>query len=295
MIEPVITYLERGDNEAQTASLGKMQHLQPRLWAREYASQGSPRGALAILHDHGEHGGRYGKLGVRFAENGWGVTVFDFRGHGDSDGDRDGVFRAPSDPVEDLDLALAHVAILMPDAPRVAVGTGLGGLTAIAYALRHPDRLHGFVAVNPDLRPGGAYRRPGGILSSLFGGGVLGIDPKDRFRDDALAAAFASDKKVTTKRDVKTESALDALRATVRDGAESLRVPGMVVVSSGARVADAAATRDFCRRAGPKVRVLEVDLCHAAVHDADSEKALQPIVAYLDGRFPRGADAIPTL
>jgi alpha-beta hydrolase superfamily lysophospholipase len=295
MIEPVVTYLERGDNEAQTASLGKMQHLQPRLWAREYASQGSPRGALAVLHDHGEHGGRYSKLGVRFAENGWGVTVFDFRGHGDSDGDRDGVFRSPSDPVEDLDLALTHVAILMPDAPRVAVGTGLGGLTAIAYAIQHPDRVHGFVAINPDVKTGPAYRKPGGVLSSLFGGGVLGIDPKDRFRDVKKAEAFAQEKKITTKRDGKTEGAIEALRQAVRDGAGSLKVPGMVVLSTGARIADAGAVRDFCQRAGARVRLLETDLGHAVVHDDEAEKALGPAFAFLEERFSRGADAIPSL
>ena len=138
-----------------------------------------------------------------------GVSVFDFRSHGDSDGERTGVFKSADDPLEDLDLALTHVAILMPEAPRVAVGTGLGGVVAMAYAARRPDQLSAFVAFNPDLRTGAAYKKPRGLLASILGGGMLGIDPKDRFRDARRAEEFAKETKITNKRDAKTEGAID--------------------------------------------------------------------------------------
>lgn len=295
MIEPVVTYLERGDNEAQTASLGKLQHLQPRLWAREYPAQGESRGALAVMHDHGEHGGRYAKLAVRLAEDGWNVSVFDFRSHGDSDGDRSGSFRGADDPLQDLDLALTHLTIFIPESARVAVGTGLGGLVAMAYALRHPESLAGFVAFNPDLRPGPAYRKPGGMLSSLFGGGVLGIDPKDRFRSPQRAAEFAADKKLTTKRDGKTEAAIEELRKLVSAGGSSLRAEGLVVASRGDRVADPAAARELCAKSGGRVSLLETDLGHAAVHDDDAESAVKGALEFLAARFPRGANKVPRL
>jgi alpha-beta hydrolase superfamily lysophospholipase len=294
MIEPVVTYLERGDNEAQTASLGKMQHLQPRLWAREFASQGEPRGALCVMHDHGEHGGRYARLGSRLAESGWAVSVFDFRSHGDSDGDRSGVFRSADDPLQDLDLAMLHVAILMPEAPRVAVGTGLGGVVAMAFAAKFPEKCAAFIAFNPDLRTGPAYKKPG-MLSSMFGGGVLGIDPKDRFRDARKAVEFANDKKLTLKRDAKTSAAIDEIRATAMNGAAGLKARGFIVLSTNDRILDGAAVREYCKKAGPRVELLEADLGHAVVHDDEAEKALGPMLQFLDRNFPRGANKVPSL
>jgi len=289
MVEPVVTYLEQGDQEAQTAALGKAQHLRPRLWAREYSCVGDARGTIAITHDHAEHGGRYSKFGGRFAEGGWAVTVFDFRGHGDSDGERDGRFHSAADLVDDVDLALQHVAFLLPEAPRVVLGTGLGALAAMGYALQHPDRCAGFVAINPDIAPGPAFKK-GGLLSGLFGGGTLQLDPAERFRDAAKAAAFANDKKLTMKRDGKTAAAVDELRKLVRDGAGNLKRPGLVVISKGDRVADPASTRDFCKRAGAQVELLETDLGHAVIDDADSEKAIGPVFAWLEKRFPRGVN-----
>lgn len=294
MIEPVVTYLERGDNEAQTASIGKVQHLQPRLWAREFANQGESRGALAVMHDHGEHGGRYSKLGSRFAESGWAASVFDFRGHGDSDGDRTGSWNSYEDPLQDLDLAMVHVAILMPEAPRVAVGTGLGGVVAMAYAAKFPESCSAFVAFNPDLRPGSAVKKPG-LLGSLFGGGVLGIDAKDRFRDAAKATEFANDKKITLKRDGKTAAAIDELRKVAMNGASGLKARGFIVMSKNDKISDPAAIREYCNKAGAKVELLEVDLGHAVWHDAEAEKAVAPMISFLDKYYPRGANKVPRM
>lgn len=294
MSEPVVTYLERGDNEAQTASLGKVQHLQPRLWAREFANQGALRGAMAVMHDHGEHGGRYSKLGSRFADDGWAVSVFDFRSHGDSDGDRTGTFLTSEDPLQDLDLAMIHVAILMPDAPRVAVGTGLGGVVAMAYAAKYPERCAGFVAFNPDLRPGAAVKKPG-ILSSLFGGGGLGIEASDRFRDVKRASDFQNDKKITLKRDGKTTAAVEEIRRIAMGGAAGLKARGFIVLSKNAKIADPAAIREYCSKAGARVELLEVDLSHSVFHDDESEKAIGPTLLFLSKHFARGADKVPEM
>lgn len=294
MSEPVVTYLEQGDNEAQIRDLGKLKHLRPRLWAREFGSVGAPRGTLAILHDHGEHGGRYSKLGARFADEGWAVTVFDFRGHGDSDGELNGAFDAADDVLDDVDLAVQHVAFLLPEAPRVIVGTGLGGLAAIGYALRPHARCEGFVAFNPDLRPGAAVKKSG-VLGGLFGGGTLGIDAKDRFRDPAKAEAFAKDRKVTMKRTGKTAAAIDALRKSVSERAGSLARPGLIVVSRGDRVSDPEASRAFAGAAGGKVTLRECDLGHAILDDAGAEEILRATMEWLDPRFPRGVGKTPSL
>jgi hypothetical protein len=66
-------------------------------------------------------------------------------------------------------------------------------------------------------------------------------------------------------------------------------------VSKGDRIADAGAIREFCQQAGARVRLLETDLGHAVVHDDEAEAALGPAFAFLDERFPRGAEKIPSL
>jgi pimeloyl-ACP methyl ester carboxylesterase len=119
---------------------------------------------------------RYVVHGSRALErDGHSVVSYDARGHGKSD-------PAPADQgygyaemVGDLE---AVVAAEVGEGPFVLAGHSMGSHTAVAYALRHPERLAGLVAIGPAY--GGEILAEGlvywdGLADALERGGVDGF------------------------------------------------------------------------------------------------------------------------
>jgi len=136
----------------------------------ESVGQGPP-----VVLCHGVTASRGGVLhGSRFLERaGHRVVSYDARGHGESD-------PAPSpqgygypELVGDLE---AVVAATVGEAPFVLAGSSMGAHTAVAYALRHPGRLAGLVAIGPAY--GGVEIAPeslaywDGLAAALEEGGI---------------------------------------------------------------------------------------------------------------------------
>jgi pimeloyl-ACP methyl ester carboxylesterase len=130
---------------------------------------------------------RYVVHGSRALERaGHTVVSYDARGHGESD-------PAPADRgygypemVGDLETV---VAAEVGEGPFVLAGHSMGSHTAVAYALRHPERLAGLVVIGPVYRgelPAEGLAYWDGLADALERGGVDGfIDYIDRRRDVA--------------------------------------------------------------------------------------------------------------
>lgn len=74
------------------------------------------------------------------------VISYDARGHGESDPAPDGQGYGYPEMVGDLEEV---VAARLGEAPFVLAGHSMGSHTAVAYALRHPERVAGLVAIGP--------------------------------------------------------------------------------------------------------------------------------------------------
>jgi pimeloyl-ACP methyl ester carboxylesterase len=90
---------------------------------------------------------RYVHHGSRALERaGHRVIAYDARGHGESDPAPSGESYGYPWLVADLERV---VATEVGEGPFVLAGHSMGAHTAVAYALRHPDRLTGLVAIGP--------------------------------------------------------------------------------------------------------------------------------------------------
>jgi alpha-beta hydrolase superfamily lysophospholipase len=168
------------------------------LFVQELATDGEPRGALTVVHDAGDHGGRYAGLAEELAARGWAVSLPDMRGHGRSEGVR-GHSAGIVEAVRDLGDVQDHLAYMAPSAPRVLLGQGLGAIQALARACERPGELLGLVLANPLLAPRFELPRPAQGLRKLFhkvgpeSPGRTGFTPESQSSDPGLARAWSED------------------------------------------------------------------------------------------------------
>lgn len=172
------------------------------------------------------------------------VVSYDARGHGESDPAPSGQSYGYPELVGDLEQV---VAATVGDGPFVLVGHSMGAHTAVAYALRRPERLDGLVLVGPVYMGEvgeEALAYWDGLATALEGGGVDGfLDYLDREQgiDPAWRDAVLRFTRERMLQHRHLPAVVDALRAVPRSrpfGAmvelESVDVPALVVASHDA-------------------------------------------------------------
>lgn len=188
---------------------------------------------------------RYVHHGSRALERaGHAVVAYDARGHGESDPAPPGEGYGYPHLVADLERV---VAAEVGEGRFLLAGHSMGAHTAVAYALRHPERIAGLVAIGPvyagEIEPD-ALAYWDGLAAALAGGGVDGfvayIDRNQRidpaWRDSVLR--FTRERMLLHR---YPEALVDALREVPRsrpfgglDDLKSLDVPALVVASHDA-------------------------------------------------------------
>lgn len=183
--------------------------------------------------------------GSRRLERGGLTTIaYDARGHGESDPAPAGQGYGYPELIGDLESVLAEE---VGESPFVLAGHSMGAHTAVGYALRHPERLAGLVAIGPTYTgtvAGESLEYWDGLAAALEADGIdgfvayidrgQGIDPA--WRDSVL--------RFTRERMLRHRH-LDALVAALRevprsrpfatlDELQQLTVPTLVVASHDA-------------------------------------------------------------
>jgi pimeloyl-ACP methyl ester carboxylesterase len=172
------------------------------------------------------------------------VISYDARGHGESDPAPAGQGYGYPDLVRDLETLVADA---VGDGPFVLAGHSMGAHTAVAYALRHPDRLAGLVAIGPTYTGPAAAESLAywdGLALALESNGIDGfVDYIDRWQ--GIDPAWRDSVLRFTRERMLRHRHLDALVVALREvprsrpfGApgelEELEVPALIVASHDA-------------------------------------------------------------
>jgi alpha-beta hydrolase superfamily lysophospholipase len=291
--EPFVTYLELRESTLDGEAGAGLSHKSAGLvllHVLELAAHGEPRGAVTIVHDAGEHGGRYLGLARRLAAAGWAIALPDLRGHGRSEGER-GHSAGIKEILRDIGDIQDHLAYRQPEAPKVLIGQGLGALYCLAYARERPDGVGALVLAAPLVEPKfSAPEKQGGILS-LFkklgptSPGRIGYVPEMLTRDSAEQRARAADPLV---HDVITLRAAEEATAAARKYASSLAeltMPTLIVQGADDPIAPLDRARVL---SGGNVR-LEVfeSRRHDLFHDARANEVAEHVIDWLELELPR--------
>jgi len=287
--EPFVTYLELRESTADGDAGAGLSHTSSGLvllHVLELAASGEPRGAVTILHDAGEHGGRYLALARRLAAAGWAIALPDLRGHGRSEGER-GHSAGIREVVRDIGDVQDHLAYRQPEAPKVLVGQGLGAIYALAYAREKPDGVGALVLAAPLFEP---PEKPGGLFGRFkkpgpLSPGRIGYRGEMLTSDLAEQRARAEDPLV---HDVITLRAAEQASEAARKYASvlpELSMPTLILQGTSDPIAPADRVGAIAS-SSVEVALIESQR-HDLFHDSRSSEVVARVIAWLEARLPR--------
>jgi len=289
-LESFATYLELRESDVEGDVAAGLSHTSEGLvlfHVLEVAARGEPQGIVAIVHDAGDHGGRYEELAAILAEEGWAVALPDLRGHGKTEGDR-GHSAGRKEVVRDLDEVLQHLAYRLVGAPKTLIGVGRGALHALALCTDRPGLVDRMVLVAPELSPKQALPEvKKGLLGKMLGRvgpqseGALGRSPQEMTADSDMARAWSCDELVhdivTLRAGDETERLAQAAD-TLLAGAD---VPVLVLLGGE----DAVGAKEWPaaeEAAGVEVKIYPAGR-HHLFHDVARGEVIADLCAWLKG------------
>jgi len=158
-----------------------------RIAARRWDNPNA-RYLVLLVHDYGEHIGRYEHVAQRLVADGAVVYGLDHLGHGRSDGERV-LITDFEKVVDDLRLLYKRASKDHPGLPVVLIGHSMGGAIATRYAQRHGKKLSCMVLSAPAI---GEWQAVDAMLASDEIAAAP-IDPNVLSRDPAVSKAYAED------------------------------------------------------------------------------------------------------
>ncbi len=291
--EPFVTYLElRQSTPAGEAGAGLSHRAEGLvlLHVLELAAHGEPRGAVTIVHDAGEHGGRFLEAARALAAAGWSVALPDLRGHGRSEGEI-GHSAGIAEVIRDLGDVQDHLAYRQPDAPRVLIGQGLGAVYCLAYACERPDGIAALVLSAPLFEPAFDLPAPPSGLLKAFKkigpttAGRIGWKTADLTDDPAEQKARTEDALVRDVITVRAAAQAAEAARTYAGRLGELRMPALLLQGSK----DVIARAEFARSiSGTSLDIEILDgLKHDLFHETRARDVIARVNAWLDRKIAR--------
>jgi acylglycerol lipase len=259
-----------------------------------------PRAVVVLAHGAGEHSGRYAHVGAHFAEAGYAVYALDHRGHGKSAGPR--MYIADMDDVvADLGTFIELVRGRHEGLPLTLLGHSMGGLVALAYAIRDQEAIDALVLSGPlaALAAASPAQRLAAQMLSVVTPrlGLIAVDPALVSRDPEVVRAYREDPLVFHGR--LPARTIAQLAATVRGFPEetpAVRLPLLVLLGSADALVPPSGGRMVHDRASSLDKTLIVydGLYHEILNEPEKDRVMADVVAWLDARCAPSHDAAKT-
>ena len=248
-------------------------------------------GVLCLIHDLGEHCGRYADFAAYFVSKGYAVTAFDLQGHGKSEGTR-GHVKSYQYYLDDVDRLIEETSKRFPGQAKFIYGQGLGGNIVINFALTRHPRVVGMIASAPWLRslkemePKKLWLAK--IMDMLWGSYAekTNINPEFLSRDEKVVKSYLDDDLVHDKLSARlllrcTEYGLAALETAAQLSSRMLLMHG-----TEDKISDHTATEEFAGKTREGVAEYKEwkGLYHELHHEPEKAEVLQFAFDWMEKR-----------
>jgi acylglycerol lipase len=236
---------------------------------------------LVIAHGLGEHSGRYDRVINRLVPEGLSIWALDFCGHGRSEGKR-GHIESFDQYIADIDKLIDIAAEDAPQDTKIfLLGHSLGGLIALNYGLRLPDKLNGLIVSSPVL----AFKVKvpafkiisGKVMSAIWPGLSMAneLDPTKISHDTSVVDAYIQDPLVHNRVTARWFTEFVSAMAWVQKSVTKMKVPILMQIAGNDFLVDAGASETFFNHLLLKDKTIHIyrELFHEVFNETADESA----------------------
>ncbi len=250
-----------------------------------------PTAVVVVVHGLGEHSGRYMNVVNHLAPLGYAIYGLDHLGHGQSEGQREGIDRF-TDYTATLEKFCALVEEQQPGKPLFLLGHSMGGLIATYYLLDHQADFRGAIISAPAVMVGDGVSQTTILMGKLLSTvaptmGVLALDANDISRDPAVVAAYVNDPLVYHgKTPARLAAEMLKTMGIVSARMEEIRLPFVVLQGSADKLVNPAGAQMLYDQAGSADKTLNIyeGLYHEVLNEPEHDRVLNDVAAWLDVR-----------
>lgn len=254
------------------------------------------RAALLVTTGFSEYAARYEPLARFLGERGYSTYAYDARGHGRSSGPRG---HSPSwrRLLEDLDRVVAALRQEGRLAERLGLlGTSMGGLLALDWALARPDQVRGLVLVAPFFEPAFQPSPWRVALARLVAPIVPTLSQRhpltgrDLSRDAAIVAAYDRDPNINRVMSARYYVEFRAAEKRLAASGPQVRFPVLVLQGGSDPVESPEATARWVRSVpSPWVEEkLYPALKHEVLNELERPQVYSDLAGWLDRTLRQG-------
>lgn len=262
-----------------------------RFYIRGWETSGLPKAIIMLIHGLGEHTGRYAHVAQAFSEAGYALVGFDLRGHGQSGGPR-GHFPSFEAVMQDIREFFDLLRGRYPGLPLFIYGHSLGGLLALAFALKMKPEAKGVIASAPGLRSALQEQKVKIVLARVLGSLAprlslpSGLDPNLLSHDPRVVEAYIRDPLVHDRTTTAFgKAALSAIDYVFGHAAE-FRLPLLIMYGSEDRLTYPNGGEELARRVRSDVTFrLWEGMAHEVHNEPQKAEVFRFVIGWLDSHL----------
>ncbi|RLG55266.1 MAG: alpha/beta hydrolase [Candidatus Hydrothermarchaeota archaeon] len=248
-----------------------------------------PKDVIVGVHGLAEHGGRYGHIGRFFASKGYSFYIADNRGHGKSSGER-GYIDKFYDFIEDLDNFITKVLSWEKREQIILFGHSMGGLIALYYTLKFPEKVKAIIVSGPSLLPGESLKswtitilKIISIIYPKYKPNIR-VDPTLLTHDEEVVKEYVEDPLVFKEFTIRLGVEILKAGEYVLKNAHKIKKPILILHGSEDKIVSPDSSRIFFEKCGSEIKELKIydGLYHEILNEENKEEILNYIVNWLD-------------
>lgn len=247
-----------------------------------------PKATIVIVHGGGDHSGRFGNVVNFLVPKGFGIYMFDLRGHGKSPGKR-GHIKSWDIFRNDLSLFLELTHENHPEIPLFLLGHSMGGVIVLDYTLRFQKYITAVICSSPAIGEIGISPfliKLARILNGVWPSLVLptGLIVPHLSRDNEFIRATLADPYYHSKSTPRFGMEMIETVEYIRKNASSYSLPLYLIHGTGDKIASIEGSRKFVNNLKySKATYKEYkDGYHELFNDTNKEVVLIDLVNWLE-------------